>query len=335
MSHEITILEDGTAEAAFAVQPAWHGLGETVDHAMSSEEAMSSAHLGWLVKQYPVYKKMEDGSFLEVRGWKTNTRSDNYFDLGLVKNNYKVVQNAVAFQVMDSLLMDGILKYESAFSLNGGKDVVLLARLPEVDKVVDGDLSHRYLLMVLNHAGLKCIQFLPTSVRVVCANTKRMALEGGKGQIIKVRHTGDMDAKLSDAREALLQINAAFTNENSKAQKMSRVKVSREAVKDYLDFLYPMPSITDEDYSDRRRKKGLETRRDILWNYLEDDAQQLDGIRETAWSLFNSVTQYEDHRNYRGGDAASKAETRFKSVILKDDIKQKAWSYWDGLVSAN
>ena len=335
MSHEITILEDGTAEAAFAVRPAWHGLGETTDDAMTSEEAMTKAHLGWLVNQYPVYKQMEDGRFLEVPGWKTNTRSDNHFDLGMVKNNYKVVQNGVAFQVMDSLLMDGILKYESAFSLNGGKDVVLLARLPEVDKVVDGDVSHRYLLMVLNHAGIKCIQFLPTSVRVVCANTKRMALDGAKGQIIKVRHTGDMNAKLNDAREALLQINAAFTNENIKAQRRSRVKVSRESVKDYLDFLYPIPSITDEDYTERRRKKGLEIRRDILWNYLEDDAQQLEGIRETGWSLFNAVTQYEDHRDYRGGDASSKAETRFKSAILKDDLKQKAWNYWDDIVSVN
>lgn len=27
MSHEITVREDGVAEAAFALQPAWHGLG--------------------------------------------------------------------------------------------------------------------------------------------------------------------------------------------------------------------------------------------------------------------------------------------------------------------
>ena len=344
MSHEITILSsgeahhlsNGQAEAAF-VGSTWHGLGVDVSEAMNSEEAMHLAHLTWLVNQYPVYKKMPDGEMVEVPGWKTNTRSDNNFDLGLVKNNYQVVQNHVAFQVMDSLYMDGILKYESAFSLNGGKDVVLLARLPKVDEVVDGDVSHRYLMMVLNHAGLKCIIFLPTSVRVVCANTKRLALNQGEGQILKVRHTGDMNLKLEDARQALLEINEAFSKETIQAREMASKLVSKDESVEYLDHLYPMPKLTDENFTQRRFDKVKTIREDVMHNYLYAPEQQISGIKESRWSLFNAVTQYEDHRNFKGKDIPSKAETRFKAITLGQthELKRKAWNYWNDAVSVN
>jgi len=43
MAHEITVREDGFAEAAFAMEPAWHGLGTVFGHAMNSAEALSAA----------------------------------------------------------------------------------------------------------------------------------------------------------------------------------------------------------------------------------------------------------------------------------------------------
>jgi hypothetical protein len=43
MAHEITVRADGTAEAAFAMTPAWHGLGVVLDHPMLSKEALMGA----------------------------------------------------------------------------------------------------------------------------------------------------------------------------------------------------------------------------------------------------------------------------------------------------
>ena len=337
MSHGLTFREDGTVEAAFAERLPWHDLGTRAEQAMTSIEAMRLAYLEWLVHQYPAYMKLNDGTFREVPEFKFNARSDNQFVMGVVKNNYKVVQNIDAFQITDSLIMDGIMKYESAFSLNGGKDVVLLAKLPTVDTVVEGDDSHRYLLMVLNHAGIKCIQWLPTSVRVVCGNTTRLAMGKGKGQIIKIRHTGDMNHKLTDARNTLLEINEAFTTENNKFRVMASRTITPPEFKEYMNFLYPVPSVTDTDFTFRKQQKQRDIRMVIQHNFLEHPNQRLEGIKMSQYAAYNAVTQYEDHRTFRGKDESSKAETRFKTTMLGEanDVKIKARTFWNDKVSSN
>ena len=178
MSHEITIRHDGSAEAAYALTPAWHGLGTVVQHTMTSQEAIILAQLNWSVKQVPIFARVPPGpnevqGFTEYRinnRW-ANIRTDTDAILGLVGTTYKVVQNRDAFDFVDGLHQDGIIKYESAGSLKGGKIVWLLARMPEEFMLASGDVQRKYILFSTSHDGSGTIRCLPTSVRVVCWNT--------------------------------------------------------------------------------------------------------------------------------------------------------------------
>ena len=215
MSHEITERVDGTAEAAFALTPAWHGLGVILDHPMSSEEALRSAQLDWRVVQQQLGSRREDGEWQEIKGQRANVREDTGLYLGSVSDAYKIVQNTEAFAFLDALVTEGQMTYESAFSLQGGRKVVLLGRLPGVDQVtVDDDLL-RYVLLSLSHDGTGAIKFGPTSVRVVCANTYALALNRDSKHIgdlgeLSISHMGDVRAKLEAARAILNQANREF-----------------------------------------------------------------------------------------------------------------------------
>ena len=104
----------------------WHGLGTRVENALSSEEALIASGLDWRVVQKPIMTN----DLTPIAGYKANIRDSDNKVLGVVSDRYKVVQNAEAFAFTDTLLGEGV-KYETAGSLQEGKKIWLLAKLPE------------------------------------------------------------------------------------------------------------------------------------------------------------------------------------------------------------
>ena len=113
-------------ESMFYVRKApWHGLGTRVMEAPDSKGALELAGLDWRVLQEPIYTTEGEA----ICGYKANVRDSDRKVLGVVSDRYKIVQNQEAFAFTDELLGEGV-RYETAGSLQGGKRVWLLARLP-------------------------------------------------------------------------------------------------------------------------------------------------------------------------------------------------------------
>ena len=139
MAHELTIRSNGEAEAFFAgngkeLHPAWHGLGTNVLDAPNSQAAIKFAKLDWIVRKVPAYAdvnptggKYAPNKFVKSDDFYATVRDDNEFVLGFVGGKYTPVQNYEAFDFLDALNQDGIVKYESAGSLKGGRVVWILA----------------------------------------------------------------------------------------------------------------------------------------------------------------------------------------------------------------
>ena len=143
MSANISFI-DGKAEAAFALKPAWWDTANeyTLDHVPNSEEMIKAAHLDWHVDLQQVCN--QDGEI--IPGYSTTVREDTGTHLGIMSDSYRVVQNSDAFTFLDNLLKDGIMRYESAGALRGGRTVWALARMPSVDQIAEGDELNRYVL---------------------------------------------------------------------------------------------------------------------------------------------------------------------------------------------
>jgi len=335
MAHEITVRQNGTAEAAFAMMPAWHGLGAVLDHPMSSREALTAAQLDWLVVQQKLGRFSEHtdggGEWREIHGMKANVRGDTGLFLGTVSDAYKVVQNTEAFEFLDALVTEGQMTYESAFSLSGGRKVVLLGRLPGVDQVVEGDDLLRYVLLSLCHDGTGAIKFGPTSTRVVCANTYRIALDKDGDRMtsmdeLSISHMGDVRSKLERAREILTAANQQFDVHAAASRELAKRKLSVAEWMQYLDIMCPELDEHDPDWTERRADAIARTRLSVRAAY-HNERQSIEGIEHSAWAAFNAVVEHIDHLPRRGATRQQKAEARFNVCLYGAgrDMKRRAF----------
>tara|TARA_R100001086_G_scaffold250021_1_gene192646 strand:+ start:820 stop:1863 length:1044 start_codon:yes stop_codon:yes gene_type:complete len=318
MPDDITIRRDGTAEAAFAFFPAWHGLGVTFPRAMLSEEACKWAQLKWTVEQYPCYVGIPSGTddklnYLDLP-YMANIRSDNQTVLGVVAANYHVVQNWEGFKFLDSLVSDEVIRYESAFSLNGGKKVVLVARLPERDWISDGDELKRYALLSMAHDGREAVRFGPTSVRVVCANTLALAISQGGIREWSIRHTSSVMEKLEKARDILKLASGAFDRHSEHCRILANRKLTMAEWDEYLDLIIPPISEIDPDYTSQRKNK-LDQTRDAIRDAYDSGPQQIQSVRGSVWAAYNAISQHVDHLPRKGKTNRAKQETRFNVVL--------------------
>ena len=152
----------------------WHGLGTMVAEAPASADALIWAGLDWQVLQKNV--QTEDGGW--IAGYKANVRSTDGRVLGIVSDRYKVVQNQDAFQFTDELLGEGVT-YETAGSLQMGRKVWMLARMPQ-RYIIAGDEIAPYLVIMNSHDGSSGVKVAMTPIRVVCQNTLNLALNSAR-----------------------------------------------------------------------------------------------------------------------------------------------------------
>ena len=312
MAHDISTV-NGVDEAMFALRPAWHGLGTVLDHVPNSAEAIRAAHLDWQVEMQP----MKTAGGVDVPEHFATVRTDCNAVLGVVGGRYKIVQNREAFDFLDGLLQDGIMRYESAGALRGGRIVFLLARLPSVDTIAEGDDSLRYVLFQTSHDGSSAIHAIPTSVRVVCANTLRVAVANDIG----FRHTGDVAAKLEEARRYLSQFDAKFTLFRDSARRLAERRYTPEQAKEYINTLFPPVAEPGRGQTIRDRK--VETVRANFRN----PRQNLPSIRGTWWALVNAVTESIDHKSEDAPVERAKRESAMISLTdgTGADFKTRAF----------
>ena len=82
-----------------------------------------------------------------------------------------------------------------------------------------------------------------TPVRIVCNNTLTAALSRAKGKDAQrtytIRHLGDMDSKLAEAREVLQVTVNYYKQFKDLGDELARVKVSDRKISGYLERLLP------------------------------------------------------------------------------------------------
>lgn len=274
MAHEIE-------SAVYARVPAWHGLGVVIEEAPNSEEALRIAALDWEVKQTPALVEI-DGK-RQTTPFIFNYRSSDNTVLGVVKDQYKIVQNKEAFAFTDALLDSGEVKYESAGSLGEGKRVWMLARLPETS--ILGETHIPYLLFNNSHDGSSAVRVTITNTRVVCQNTLNVALAKAP-RIWSCSHSGNIADKLLDARDTLRNAMAYMGAFKDEAERLATKKFSAVEVKAILDCLFPV----DESEVGKRRLNNMIYLRQNFEAALK--RPDIEAFRNTAYGIVNAASDF-------------------------------------------
>lgn len=303
----------------FAHKPAWHGLGNVLDHWPGTwEEAANAAGLNWDIETWPVYQKIDD-AFHQIPGYYQVVRDDTGELFTISRDSRVAISNTEFGQIVEYIMGSDLgrqLKYETLISLKGGRIVAVTMHLDEPYEI-PGDPSPYLSYMV----GWTChdvggMKFGNSQVRVVCANTQQAADAdmNRRGVAWTIRHTANWSERVNEAREA---VQAALrTNEDwmVMAKDLAHKQVGEADVQRFIDRWIPLST----DMSVLQIARRQETRAKFLHVY--EEAATTEGIRGTKWGLLQSAIEVCDHYSrFRTED------TRIKRTLLDgDNRKDKA-----------
>lgn len=260
----------------------WHGLGVRVQEAPESSVALEVAGLDWEVLQEPIYTDLGE----VIEGYKANVRNTDRKVLGVVSNRYKVVQNKEAFSFTDELLWNGV-RYETAGSLQEGKKVWLLARLPR-EYIIMGERISPYLVFSNAHDGSGAVKVAITPIRVVCNNTLNLALNTAK-RSFSMMHTGDIREKVLEARQTLFMAEEYMDQLGTEFERLRAKTLGENQVKDFIERLLPI-----EDGATITQIKNVKRQReDMALRYF--DAPDLRDLGNNAYRFVNAVSDFATH----------------------------------------
>lgn len=305
MSHEVETM-------FYAGEVPWHGLGTRVDECLTSAEAITKAGLDWEVKLGPLYgpKPSTGGGGQIIKDRKAIYRTDNYRVLGIGTKQYQPYVNRECFDWVDSLVADGVMRYETAGSLFDGRQVWMLAKV-EDGFTVNGDAHQKYVLLTTRHDTYGSVRAKPTNVRAVCKNTVMAAMRQGE-TTVRVVHRPSMAQKMAAARTAIEVVNEASLRLKTYMELAQKHKLTADTYSGLEEALLgPL-----DDSTGKQRRDAIATFRAIY-----DAERALHGA--TVYSFLNTVTGYADHRRRYLGNAVKQAESRMWHVTEGDGFLMK------------
>ncbi len=264
---------------------------------IDSQSMLQAADLDWDVAIRPLWRKKNDGVFVEHSKQREVYRVDTEQELGVCKTRYEVFSNREAFAFGDALVKDGTGKWTVAGQQNDGARVFMVMQLGEGFDVLGGDSYQSYLFLRTSHGDGTSISAMVIPFRLQCTNQSNLARREALSSW-SIPHTTTVSARLDEARNAL-QLTMNYEAEFKKlAEQLASLKVTDEQVKALINKVVPM-----------KRARRDDVIADIIANY--QSSPTVEEFRGTGYGLLNGVTEYYDHvKTQRNGNA------RFESIMF-------------------
>jgi phage/plasmid-like protein (TIGR03299 family) len=300
---------------------AWHRLGEAVVYATSATEALKHAHLtGWNVRKTQLTTDVMVGNkqvqvavpdqYAIVRDNPVTKGQVDVF--GVVGSQYTPIQNEEHAELLDSLLAEsGSAHFETAGALKGGSEVFITMKLPD-DMLIGGeDRVETYIAAVNTHHGNKSFQFLVTPIRIVCANTLALAINGATASF-KARHTRNATTGITAQVQDALGLTYKFVDEfEMEAQRLIETSYTNRQFDKLTEKLFPVK----ENASDLVKNRVNEKRATV--SELFRHSATMTKIKGTKWAAFNAITEYADHYATFTGKSNDEAATRRAQLAVE------------------
>jgi phage/plasmid-like protein (TIGR03299 family) len=284
----------------------WHKLGQIIDKdIVTAKEAMIAAQADFEVIKAPAHVEVKPGMFKGSNTHFLTYRSDTLDILGHVGPDYTVVQNADAFDFIDSIIMGGEASFETAGVLNFGERIFVTAKLPSHVKLGGEDIIDKYIFLTNSHDGTGRILAAITPIRIVCNNTLRMAL-ANRQNTVAFKHTRKVHEKLEMAHKLMGLTNSYYDEfqtlmDTLKGIPMGKENVTKAACKIFLSPNdYECVKAVNFNYE---RSRDISTRKaNVITTVLNsiDQGVGQNYHRGTALWVLNGITTYfQNARDYR------------------------------------
>jgi phage/plasmid-like protein (TIGR03299 family) len=302
----------------------WHQEGVLLqDYPGSWDQARRLAGLDWdpvTAEVYSITSVSADGApCLEpIEGWKSIARSDTGAVLSLNRDSYTVIDHGEMGEIVEAVLAQPNVRWETAGVLDGGRSVWCLALLDE-PIVLPGDASPTlpYLAITNRHDGTAACALRATAVRIVCANTFRAAeLEGDRtGTTFSFVHKTNWRDRITQAREAVTGARAEMARYTELARELLAIPVSPVQRELFITQFIPKPP--DGLITDRVARNVDEARTALRLIFGTPTTLP---VAHTAYGLVQAAGEYLDHVR-----TARSWETRLNRTLIRPEpLKHRA-----------
>jgi len=328
MAHNINFNEKTGKHSFFSTkEKAWHNLGQVVDRYPTSAEAIQFAGLDYIVEKRPLFtydtenhlgNTVEDIIIpeIDVPNYFATIRADTEQVLGVVGNDYEVVQNRDAFAFFDAIVGggDGIL-YETAGALGNGERIFITAKLPGYIRVGNDDLIEKYLFLTTSHDGFGSITAAFTPVRVVCNNTLHAALNN-MTNCVKIRHTQSVKERLLQAHKVMGLTNTMSDELNGIFNRWAQVRITdKDLLKLVQQAMAPskevLQKVLEEENMDEYSSRFVNTVERVCEYGFTNETQQMQTTKGTLFGAYNAITGYFQNVMHYKND-----EAKLKSILF-------------------
>lgn len=325
-------------ESMFSVREMpWHREGTILqDYPGSWDEARILAGLDWDPVARPVYAQMDTinaqlGSpdFEPISGWNAITRSDTGAVLSIRPDSYTVIDHGEMGAIVEAVLAQPGIKWETAGSLAGGKAVWCLAMLDEpIQLPGDTSVTMPYLGITNRHDGTASCAVRATAIRIVCANTFSAAeLEGERtGTTYSFAHRKNWRDHIAEAREAVTGARQEMKAYAELAADLLGTRVTPGQRELFVRLFIPEPPetmITD------RVVRNIEHARQAVRGILASETTE--EVSGTAYGLVQAAGEYLDHVR-----KARSWETRLNRTLIRPEpLKARALTLAREVVTAD
>lgn len=303
-------------------EPAWHGLANVLeDYPDNWDEARMAAGLMWEPAEKPVFTATvgedETERYEEIEGKKAIVRDDTEKVLGVVSDRFTPFRNADLGGVVEAILGQGGVEYETAGSLRDGQRVWALVKIDQTRQPNKIDKSPwvTYAAILNSHDGSSAVKMIGTNIRIVCQNTwsAAEARAGKSGTVFSFRHTGDVTRRILEAEEAIALLRGSTVDIDEINNYLAGLNVNAAQTEAFVDNIFPLP----EHPTDRELhfvRKGKES----LNNIIEGPTIAGSNIAGTAYGLAQAAGEYYDHYA-----RTNTLERKFEKMMIFDQ-KRKA-----------
>jgi len=316
-------------ETGFAVgERTWHGQENLLrDHPRDWQEVRRLAlGIEWEPVAQPLYFRDSKGEMILVPDTVAQIRDTDDAYLGTVSSTFKTYTNERFFRWWAPLMADDAVRVEVAGSLKAGRQIFALGRInmDPVD-IVPGDPVAPYLYRYNMHDGSGAVTTMFSSIRVVCANTHRMAEDRHGRNAIRQRHVGSEASQ--DAGDRLVhdcmdisRRRFDITVDRYRAM-AAHGGFDERALRDYAARVLGIDLEAHERANEERKDAGRSPKKQRRIEKIVEIAEtgagsDIRGVRGSLWGALNAVSEFAHYARGREVDRATQSLTGTGAAII-------------------
>ena len=278
----------------------WHGLGVQLDNPPTVADGIKQAGLDWQVGLRECFADVLGQGFMQEVPARAVVRETDGSILGVVGERYRPLQNVDAFGWFQPLLNSGECSLHTAGSLCEGRRVWILAKLNrEAAEIAPGDTIEKFLLLSNSHDGTLAIRVGFVPIRVVCANTLRLAHDSKESSLCRILHTQSARGTLDLLRETVNLADAAFEATAEQYRRLAATKINQTDLRRYVKTVLELD--LDDDRKIPTRSKNIVA--EIIATANGGTGNSRPETRGTLWTAYNGVTEYLGTSRGRNNDS--------------------------------